>query len=195
MLDVGTYTKDDLHGHPRNPGWLALCPGPGGVDLRPVTVEVVPFRSLLLEDGPSDKSGREVKAGECPKAYALLQSPGLKPGPVESAKRRGNELVLGPNSYLARTDGPPPGLEVCDGKPVKRYVLSQAQRRQSLGEGDLCSVFTLRWAGDLDGDGRLDVLIEESLDGGTIILRLFLSRGATGSAMVREAAKSEHGGC
>jgi hypothetical protein len=34
----------------------------------------------------------------------------------------------------------------------------------TLGEGDLRSVFTLRWAGELDGDGRLDVELGENLD-------------------------------
>jgi hypothetical protein len=195
ILDVGTYTKTDLPGQARSSGWLALCPGSNGTDLRPVNLRVVPFRSEILEDPPGQKSGREVKATECPKAYVLLKAPGLKPGAVVSAQRRGDELVLGPDSYVARTEGPPADVEICDGKIVKRYVLSRGQRRQVLLEGDLCSVFTLRWAGDLDGDGRLDLVLDENLDSGATILRVFLSRDATGAAMVREAAKTEHGGC
>src|SRR3954464_361204 len=112
VLDVGTYAKDELPGHARESGWLALCSGPRGTELVPVRPQVVPFRSLLLEDGPRDKSGREVKASGCPKAHVLVKAPGLKPGPVASAERRGDELSLGPNSYLARTEGPPANVEI-----------------------------------------------------------------------------------
>jgi len=113
---------------------------------------------------------------------------------VVSAESRGQELVLGGKAYTLRTEGPPEDTAICDGRPVKRYVLSEGARRQVLIDGDLCSKFDLRWAGDLDGDGLLDLVLYEDLEGGGF-LRLFLSSDAPKGTLVREAAKSEHRGC
>lgn len=53
---------------------------------------------------------------------------------------------------------------------------------------------TLRWAGDLDGDGRADYLFEDG-GGNWTSLRLFLSSAAKPGQVVAEVAQFYHTGC
>lgn len=52
----------------------------------------------------------------------------------------------------------------------------------------------IRWAGDVDGDGKLDLVTEENVEG-TVVLHLFLSSAARAGALVGEAAQLSYGGC
>jgi hypothetical protein len=50
----------------------------------------------------------------------------------------------------------------------------------------------LRWAGDLDGDGKPDFVLEDHSDG--VSLQLFLSGAAVGANKVRRVASTAWGG-
>jgi hypothetical protein len=114
---------------------------------------------------------------------------------LETAVAREGKLLLRGTAHVAAPTGPSQNEDgTCGGDLSVEYVLSAGERRQILLRTDTCARFTLRWAGDLDGDGRLDLLLEESLDSGATVLRLFLSRGA-GAELVRKVAEVQHGGC
>jgi hypothetical protein len=57
------------------------------------------------------------------------------------------------------------------------------------------SGWSVRWAGDLDGDRHPDFVIEEITGSGATILHLFVTRAAARGADVRELAQTTHGGC
>jgi hypothetical protein len=195
MLDLGIYEGGDLPRDARAGEWLALCPTSTGAELKLVRVKIRAYRSEIREDRPSEKTGREVTAPGCPKAYALLRSRLFRPRRLETAVAREGKLVLRGTAHVAAPTGPSQNEDgTCGGDLSVEYVLSVGERRQILLRTDTCARFTLRWAGDLDGDGRLDLLLEENLDSGAIVLRLFLSRGA-GAELVRKVAEVQHGGC
>jgi len=193
ILDLGGY-DGDLPRHAAGE-WLALCPAATGVELKRVQVKITAYRSSMLDDGPNQKTGRQVETPGCPQAHALLRLRGLRAGPLATAVERDGKLVLSGGEYVARAEGvPEPEDRNCDGQDTIAFVLSLGDRRQVLERSDGCGDFKVRWAGDLDGDGKLDLLLDEKLSSGATMLHLYLSRGA-GSELVREAARVVHGGC
>lgn len=195
LLDTGTYEGDDLPRGARIGEWLALCPASTGAELKRVRVTIRPYRSEIREDGPNQKTGLKVAVPACPTAYALLRSGLFRAGRLETAVARDRKLLLRGTAYVVAPIGPSQNDDgTCGGDLSVEYVLSVGERRQVLLRSDTCARFTLRWAGDLDGDGKLDLLLDENLDSGATILRLFLSRGA-GAELVRKAAEIQHGGC
>lgn len=82
----------------------------------------------------------------------------------------------------------------------RRLVLSRGGREQLLyqhAEGDTGDTggWHLRWAGDLDGDGQLDLLLAADHHSNLSTLRLFLSSRAKKGGLVREVATLRTTGC
>jgi hypothetical protein len=195
LLDVGTYEGDDLPRDAQAGEWLALCPTLNGAELKRVRVKIHARRSELREDGPNQRTAREVTAPGCPKAFALMRSKSFRAGRLETAVAKEGKLLLRGATYVAAPVGPSQNKDgTCGGDLSVEYVLSVGERREVLLRTDTCARFTLRWAGDLDGDGKLDLLLDENLDSGATVLRLFLSHG-TGTELVRKVAEVQHGGC
>ncbi|MEC8422700.1 MAG: hypothetical protein VX000_02920, partial [Myxococcota bacterium] len=70
---------------------------------------------------------------------------------------------------------------------------SMPDRLQDLGI--VSGTAHLLWAGDLDGDGFTDLLIDEASPAGTTRARLLLSSAADDARLVAEAAVLETTGC
>jgi hypothetical protein len=68
------------------------------------------------------------------------------------------------------------------------------QKLSSTTEQD-AATWQLLWAGDLDGDGKLDLLFDLSTHSGAGARRLFLSSAARKGEAVREVAVLETTGC
>ena len=71
------------------------------------------------------------------------------------------------------------------GSTLDRYATSQVLAHLNFGD----NTPTIRWAGDIDGDGRLDLLVELSGEGYSDILTLFLSSSARGADHVGEVGR------
>jgi len=123
----------------------------------------------------------------------LFRSPQLTSGRVEAAKLTDGVLTFRGASYRASQEEPPDAC-TSEGTGAVRYVLARGDRRQMVATGLNCSRFDLRWAGDLDRDGKLDLLLEEDLEGG-LVLRLYLSGPAIPPDFVKEVASVSYGGC
>ena len=99
-------------------------------------------------------------------------------------------------------DGKP--LEVGDATLVTtgsgsahQLVLTQGARTQVLyqdADGDTDG-WQLRWAGDLDGDGKLDLILAADHHYNLTTTRLFLSTQAKKGELVHEVAKFSTSGC
>jgi hypothetical protein len=194
LLDAGNYLEKDLGARPeaRVHDWLALCTKGGKTELRSVQVQIRPFRSGAVDDGPKQKSGREVIAPGSPEPIALLRGPGLRPGKVVAVTHDNGKLTFAGAEYVIRRDMPEPATEDLCGKGVVHLLWSGAGSKQPLLESDFCTVYTLRFVGDLDRDGKLDVLAVENLDSGSTRLHLFLSKGAPAGSPVRRVATFLH---
>ncbi|HSC80147.1 MAG TPA: hypothetical protein VLC08_07330 [Chitinolyticbacter sp.] len=155
LLIPGQYHGGEAPAEP-GPGWLALVERDGNWSLQATLILAEPVFDVLL-DQTGETSGVRI-ATPAQDALALLRHPALRAGDVsqsggdgEVLDQSGVALSLGAQHYqLARTDT---GL-----------LLRQGNTPMPLATLEPEDSATLRWAGDLDRDGRLDLLIEFSGD-------------------------------
>lgn len=170
--------------------------------LAPVTVEA---RSVFdpIVDSDGRFTGVEVDVDRPDTPVLLIAGvPGLQPGPA-STWIEGVDLVPGQqwdlgNAVLeAHADQEGRGTKGGEWT-VYRLELVSAQGRQQLVEHiDVWSgaVPRLEWAGDLDGDGQVDVLVDLSGHANVSQLTLFLSSVAEDGDAVGQVAEWVTTGC
>lgn len=175
-------------------GWLALISVGGIWRLEPTTVRSKRVFDAVLE-AEGDKTGIEISSsyGE---ALALLRFPNMKPGKVDTPNMKFKEsprflsatgsplkIMFKGNEYVIETSSS--GVYLRNGK--QKTALSGL----SPGSAESEDSSSLLWAGDLDGDGLLDLLFSYSgyNNGGAC---LYLSAGAGEGVLVKKAAC--HGG-
>jgi hypothetical protein len=185
LLDVGSYRKRELPATAGAGEWLAVCRGDAATELKKVRVDIT--------SRPGERTTREVASPDCPYALALLRSPALHTGKLETIQDDQGAFTAGGIHYVVRRDAPEPEPEARCGVRRVHLVLTAGDTRQVLLTADFCTVFSLRWVGDLDGDAKPDLLVAENLDSGTTILHLFLSAKAPRGTLVAPAASIRHG--
>lgn len=194
------------------PGWTALLESSEGFELIATTLEVEPLSHPLTED-----AALRVRPGTEDKALFLFHGvPTDRTGPVPTMYAGARALVPGTFQIVGST---PAGLTVLvaadvDGRTDPDLVDLHGpahlflQHFQGINAGaptptletlqDLGIVSGtahLLWAGDLDGDGGIDLLIDETTSAGTTRARLLLSSEADATGLVAEAAVLETTGC
>ncbi len=173
--------------------------------LEPVHIRVKPIHDALA-DLPGESSGRIIEAGRFKDVY-LLRSDRLQPGGVVAATPSSTELPvdapltinLGATQstldYHCGTAADADGFVECS------LILATNGVTQTLGtvttyfeaRNDLQLYFP--FAGDLDHDGRLDLLIDISADEHEWHPALFLSTAAAEGALVAKVAEFVTSGC
>lgn len=199
--------------------WLALVDGTGGARLREVRVSVKPAHDPVLDDADG-RSGRIVESvpGLGGGVVAYVRGPGLRARPVVRAavgEPSGAPpgpggpatvtLRLGARTYRLETQ--------CEPDPAIRdayrcaIVLIEGARRQALVEmagtrvpdagialGDDAAPHLI-FAGDLDGDGALDLIYDATDHYNVAAPTLFLSGGAGADELLRAVAAHRTTGC
>ena len=204
------------HGHevPANtPGvWFALVADGAGASLRRVRVSVATVKDEIVDEG-AEMTGRRVDTSPAVEPIALLRGiHGLKARRVPTAllgqavDDAGISARLGVLAYqlFMRCAEQPPvegqRQHNCDLVLRLDTVEQVLFTYRAYNEGD-ARIWaserqpTVLWAGDVDADGRLDVLLETSNHYNVSEMRLFLSRGASASALVQEGATHTTTGC
>jgi hypothetical protein len=114
------------------------------------------------------------------------------PASLSASENREISLALGNRRYVLRREG------VRDDLADARVVLTEGGATQVLFERPEVvdePHFTLHWAGDLDRDGRLDLIVTLSHKYSVFPTRLLLSSGAQASALVGVAARLDRSAC
>jgi hypothetical protein len=202
LLDRAKYHVTELVPGIESGAWWGACKGPGGdVDVRGVKLKLKRFRSEAGGDDADEKTGREVQVKGCDAPLFLFRGvQNVKEGAVGGAKvtskddgwKSTAELALGGAVSRLRIDSLPDKAE-----PQRRawkLVLEAGGAAEVLDSGltDRPPRVAPRWAGDLDGDGRLDLLLEDRNEGTT--LRLYLSSSAVPGRQVKQVAETSYGG-
>lgn len=151
---------------------LALC----GAELVPgeITIELVHHPMV---DAPDEKTGRRL-TGPCEAALLFGDVPGLKAGPVKVDL---HGALPEPVTILGATVTQQPvgtsGYAVAlDGWPLVSH------------EGTDGGMPSVLWGGDLDGDGKADLVIDESPKYSYALYALYLSSAATDGPVGRVGA-------
>jgi hypothetical protein len=131
-------------------------------------------KRLAMKDISADKPG-------------IFYVKGLEPGPVKLADLR-RMRSLDRNDVVKADDATLQGFT--EGK-VHRVVLTQGGQTQTIYEqnGGGREGWSVHWAGDLDGDGKLDFVLDADQRYEIHTTRLFLSSRAQAGELVREVAK------
>jgi len=188
--------------------WWAVCRatvGTAGV-VRSVKLHVKPTRpGFVSADKGKGKAkepmGEVVVAGCDDPAFIFRGVHSTKEGPLTGAKVLAKtdawdstaDVVLGDTSYHLRIEAKPVNGE---GPPERPWsiVLEEGNATEEIDSGHttLAPLLHVRWAGDLDGDGRPDFVLEDHSHG--ISLQLFVSGSAVGTQKVRRVAATSWGG-
>jgi hypothetical protein len=169
--------------------WLGLAPAalPSGYAWRPYAIDVEPAMDPLV-DQDSERTGSEVKVAGPPPLILLRGLDRLRDVKVETAFASAKGQTLTPAAALDLRLGAahyrltlaPDGASAILQSPAARQVVRQIPR------GGRCDVL---WAGDLDGDGRLDILLHFIDNPARRDLILFLSSGAGKGSLVEPVAR------
>lgn len=202
LLDRAMYHVTELvPGIDRGSWWAACKTSSGDVEVRAVKLKLKRFRSEAGGDDADEKTGREVQVKGCDAPLFLFRGiQNVKEGGVAGAKvtskddgwKSTAELALGGATSRLRIDSAPDKAE-----PQRRgwkILLESGGTTDVLDSGltEHPPRVAPRWAGDLDGDGKLDLLLEDRNEGTT--LRLYLSGSAVQGRQVKQVAETSYGG-
>jgi hypothetical protein len=203
LLTTGTFHSDEVKAR-SGERWIGLLHGPSGFVWRAVTIAAHPVNDPVVDE-PGEKTGIEVSV---PGRAILLTKgiPGLLGTKVRTVldnpeglilpEQDALELALNGGGYRIRVSDRRPG----DDAPEKpsRLVLESAGKSQVLYEwptGLLDQHCELLWAGDLDGDGKLDLVMILSDHYNVMETTLFLSSRHSKGDLVKRIGKFVTTGC
>lgn len=218
VLKTGSFHGGEVSFKARGE-WYALVPGKRGASLRRVTASVVPEVDVIVDRG-TQRTGKLVRIAPALEPIALVRGVDqLRAGAVATAVMQTPmepgktvEARLGERKYTfgltcRRVERPagaskeefhwPGSCAVTlrsDGTRTTLFTYSAYEDDRGAG---LVSdkVPEIIWAGDLDRDGRLDVLLETSDHYNESEISLYLSSSAAKGALVRRVASFNHVGC
>jgi hypothetical protein len=205
LLDVGSYHVTQLVPGIERGKWRAVCKTGDAADVRTLKVSLKRYRDP--EDDADEKTGRRVLVKGCDAPAFLfrnLSTVAGGDGPVPSAKvtvspakaddwGRTADVSFGPTTYHLRIQAAAGSKGGEEPRPWK-IMLDEDGATQEIDVGGSVRPpsLAIRWAGDLDGDGRPDFALENRDDG--VDLRLYLSGSARRGRRVRQVAATSWGG-
>ncbi|OJH40723.1 hypothetical protein [Cystobacter ferrugineus] len=198
LLTPGTFHGTEIQAADGDP-FLALCEA--GSELRLVRLHVQQVEDALLDQEGGVPTGKEVSA-PCNPIALLRDVQGVREGPVERAQvmvthaTSPGPVGIGPDSARLELRGKTWRLERTPlGETGFRLMLHGGPEPVVLYEVQATDdgSWELLWAGDLNRDGGLDLVLRTSRHYNVLHFRLLLSGAEKGG--VREAAVFEITGC
>ena len=204
LVETGEFHGDEVSAK-SGESWLGLFPSAGGFALLPTTLKVEAVHDPIVDDDPKEKTGKKVGVSSALKPVFLLSGASmLNRGAVTSVfseeRSLGNgdviNLNLGGNKYQLRviSNDPTPARYLVHNSKLLLTGRTKSQVLFSVGEHTDAG-WSLLWAGDLDGDGKLDLYMDLNTHYNTSQRRLFLSTQATRGSLVKEVAVFSIVGC
>lgn len=187
--------------------WLGLFVSPKSSELAEVRVKISPVRDA--EKSNSGRSDQEVTVSDPRVPVFLVKNcPSLQPSRVQTvfsqnlqlSNQTDISLKLNDLTYRlhVRTADTSEGMFISN--PDAQLILSLPGRKQVLyalkGHKTIQNpVWSLNWAGDIDGDGRLDLYVTVTDHYNIAEKRLYLSSPARGIRLVKNVASFTTTGC
>lgn len=220
LLETGIFHGEEVKAR-NGEKWLGLYVGKNGSSLLFTTLKIRRVVDEILDlDTPGQKTGKEVLVDQSAKPVFLVKNAEmLKEGAVTTvyhgSHTKRHELAFGEEKYFGKAVRLKLGGQEYSLKTLgKQYPLTgdfQGQTAFDVGlvftDGKMTQTlysikasvdskpWYLLWAGDADGDGKLDLYVEVSPHYNGWESRLFLSSQAKPGRLVNEMAKFLRLGC
>ncbi|HNB23514.1 MAG TPA: hypothetical protein PKZ32_13920 [Candidatus Melainabacteria bacterium] len=204
IIEVTTYHGDELHTK-SGLTWTGLFPlQKGQFELRPTKVKVAIVRDEINDEAADQKTGKKVTVSDKVEPLFLIkQLPALKTGKVITSrvfqKERpevGTKVKLNVGSKESTLTIS--GIKKEEYRAQYKIVLQTGGVKQTIFERkELAesSFPSLLWAGDLDGDGKLDLIMDTTDNYNMRDLTLFLSTRAKPGRLVEKVVNHISTGC
>jgi hypothetical protein len=205
LLVPGTFHGDEVRAR-TGERWTGLFPTPSGFAWRPAIITTRRVTDPTVDQN-AEKTGVEVLVKGGSPVVLIKGIPGLTANKVRGIfhKPEGLDLPQSDPLPLVMADGRAYQLRVLDRRasndaPQKasRLILETGSHKQVLYQwptGLLDQHCELIWAGDLDGDGNLDLLMALSDHYNVTTYTLFLSSRRSAGTLVRQVAAFLTKGC
>jgi hypothetical protein len=209
VLETGGFHGDEVKAR-SGEKWLGLFTSEQGSVLREAVLTISRVEDEIVDSGTDQKTGKAVSVNHGREPVLLVKNaPMLKPGKVATVFQAATDapfsisahpkvsLKLHDQPYELRLIGDRHSAE--HALPLNaRLLLTDGHANQTLyvlkgWDGDVD--WELRWAGDLDGDGKLDLYADLSYHYNVSERRLFLSSRAKPGQLVAEVAVFRTTGC
>ncbi|MBX9951258.1 MAG: hypothetical protein K2Y39_18970 [Candidatus Obscuribacterales bacterium] len=205
IIEVTDYHGEELHAKSGST-WMGLFPTKAGqFELRPTKVNIAIVRDEITDDPAGPKTGKKVTAaGKVAPLFLLDGVPALKAGKVSTSKTYQKEhpdigfktkLNVGAKESTLTVSGTKKDSEwrnqykiVLETEGVKQTVYERKEVSDS-------SFPSLLWAGDLDGDGKLDLIMDMTNNYNVRDVTLFLSTKAKQGKLVEKIVSHVSTGC
>ncbi|MBD3278309.1 MAG: hypothetical protein GF388_08420 [Candidatus Aegiribacteria sp.] len=199
VLASGQFHRDEVI-RPGEGGWMGVFTEEDRCELRPVELEFLPYHDFVL-DSPGDTTGTEVfyatDSGN-PLFFVWSLNSVFRQGPLPTAAVNTGNLLPDTTFQLSAegvetctVEATDKGLFVSSGGTPQR--ISAVYPQSAEWEENRVSIL---WAGDLDGDGRMDILLDDLFHYNVYVgYVLYLSSLASPGQLMEEAASFIAVGC
>lgn len=199
MVRTGDFHGEDVKAK-SGAGWMGLYRVRKGYYLLPTSIKIKAVRDEMV-DGPSERTGKRVTGDHpLPELFLVKNNLDLSKGEVKTLfdgfKRDPEylnaiyrrEFSYGSRKYLLKVNEPSSPNEYLTEN--SSLTLSSGKSSQTIYTQTRCSDcgWALEWAGDLDRDGRLDLMLDLSDHYNVVKHHLFLSSRAGKNELVRLVA-------
>jgi hypothetical protein len=205
LVETGEFHGDEVSAK-SGERWLGLFPTAAGFTLLPTTLKVEAVHDSVVDQKPGIKTGKKVSVSHTREPVFLLRgaagmlSRGAVTAVFSGRESLGNgevvNLKLGNNNYRLRviSNDPTPADYLAQNSKLLLTAGAKSQVLFSVAEHADAS-WALLWAGDLDGDGQLDLYMDLNTHYNSSQRRLFLSTRASRGKLVKEVAEFSTVGC
>jgi hypothetical protein len=200
---TGSFHGDEVPAKSSGEQWLGLFSTPNGFELLPTKITVNYVHDSIMDRDETIKTGKEVMTDKKLQPIFLIKgSIPLKPGLVKTVFA--GKTTFSPNSlplsfYLEDESGDTYRISIAkrSDRETKYHAILVWLNDISQEISPCCADNSteLLWAGDLDRDGKLDLLINISNHYNVSIPTLFLSSPAKQNNLVEPVAQFVTTGC
>lgn len=203
LLEVGEFHGDDVNARTSS-GWLGLFVSKKESVLRPTSIRVSRVFDPIVDDGTKKITGKQVKIPQSVEPVFLVKNaPKLQPGIVKTVLNKPTSLSIGETvsltlenqryqiRFVSTSNDTTPAFRNAKALMTMGGITQSLSSNLSKDEGG----FAIIWAGDLDGDGKLDLYVNAAPHDNVESNRLLLSSQAGKGQLVREIARFEITGC
>lgn len=206
ITEMGAFHGDEISAK-TGETWLGLFKQNGNYSLIPVVITVENVHDAIMDENESEKTGKEIKVLGQEKAVFLIRGGNFTQSRAVKTIFGGEQLIgndydenffFESRKYNLKVESETTNQK--DPKlldPTSKLVLTEGKTRQIIYSDGGCEDcgWHLNWAGDLDGDRKLDFYMYLTNHYNVAYMKLFLSSEAEKGTLVKESAEFRYVGC